>query len=274
MQPQSHIGEESLVNIVIFILIALVILLVVGWIGLQVQPRPFSIPPLMNSPVKTVPIPAGLPAPVERFLSATYGDQIPEVQTVVITARGRIRPFGIWLPARAVIIHNVGSDYRHYFEATFFGVPFLRVNEGYLDGKSFFESPMGSYYDDPNTNQGANLALWAEGAWFPSVWATDPRARWEAVDDHSARLLVPFENQTETFLVRFNPETDLLDTMEAMRFRSPGDKQKIRWVTSSSPDGSVAYATWMDDGKPWLALTVDRLAANLDVSEYIRARGK
>ncbi len=261
-------------KIVIYIVIALAALMVIGWAGLQVKPRPFTIPPLYNSPVRTIPIPAGLPAPVVRFLRANYGDQIPVVQTVVISGRGRIRPFGIWLPARAIIIHNVGSDYRHYFEATFFGIPFLRVNEGYIDGKSFFESPMGTYYDDPNTNQGANLALWAEAAWFPSVWATDPRARWEAVDDTTARLLVPFGSQTETITVRFDPQTDLLASMEAMRFRNPGDKEKIRWVTSSSPDGSVSYVTWMDDGTPWFAFTIDRLAANLDVNQYIRARGK
>src|SRR5512142_1552735 len=239
-QPESRACKDSHMKTILTILVALVVLIIVGWAGLQVKPRPFSIPPLLNSPVSTVPIPDGLPAPVQRFLSATYGDEIPVVQSVVIVGRGRIRPFGIWLPARAVIVHNVGSDYRHYFEATFFGIPFLRVNEGYVDGKSFFESPMGTYYDDPNTNQGANLALWAEAAWFPSVWATDARARWEAVDDHSARLLVPFEDQTESFLVRFNPETDLLDSMEAMRFRDPGDKEKIAWVTSSSPDGTIS----------------------------------
>lgn len=261
-------------KIVINIVVVLVALFVVGWAGLQVKPRPFTIPPLLNSPVRTIPVPPGLPAPVERFLHANYGDQIPVVQSVVISGRGRIRPFGIWLPARAIIVHNVGSDYRHYFEATFFGIPFLRVNEGYIDGKSFFESPMGTYYDDPNTNQGANLALWAEAAWFPSVWATDPRARWQAVDDNTALLLVPFEDQTETITVHFNPETGLVDTMEAMRFRSPGDKEKIRWVTSSSPDGTISYVRWMDQDGPWFEFTIDRLAANLDVSEYIHARGR
>jgi hypothetical protein len=94
------------------------------------------------------------------------------------------------------------------------------------------------------------------------------------VDDHTALLMVPFEGQTETITARFNPETDLLDSTEAMRFRSPGDKEKIRWVGTFSPDGSISYVSWMDQGGPWFAFTIDRLAANLDVSEYIRARGK
>lgn len=49
---------------------------------------------------------------------------------------------------------------------TIFGVPFLITQEGIIDGKSFFESPTGTFYDDPNTNQGANLALWVEGGWI------------------------------------------------------------------------------------------------------------
>lgn len=86
--------------------------------------------------------------------------------------------FGVWLPARFVFVHQAGENYRHYIEATFFGLPFLEVNEGYLDGESFFESPMGgTSYDDANTNQGANLALWAEAGWFPSVWLTDSRVK-------------------------------------------------------------------------------------------------
>lgn len=197
-------------HIFLIVLFAFVLLL---WLGLQIPPAPFTSPNLLAAGAKLIPLPANLPAPVERYYHTVYGEQIPVIETVVIAGRGRIRPFGVWLPARFVMVHNAGRDYRHYFEATFFGLPFLRVNEGYLDGQSFFESPMGTYYNDPNTNQGANLALWAEGGWFPGLWLTDPRAKWEAVDECTTLLRVPFENQTETFTVRFNPETGLVDLM-------------------------------------------------------------
>jgi len=52
---------------------------------------------------------------------------------------------------------------------------------------------MGTYSNDPNTNQGANLALWAEGGWFPSIWLTDTRVTWEGLDDNTALLRVPYE---------------------------------------------------------------------------------
>ena len=173
-------------------------------------------------------------------LPSVYGDEIPVTETAVFVGRGRIRPFGVWLPARFVFVHNAGRDYRHYIEATFFGLPFLKVNEGYLDGESFFESPMGTFHNDPNTNQGANLAVWAEAGWFPSIWLTDSRVRWEAVDENTALLFVPFEDQVENFVVRFNPQTGLIDTMEAMRYREAGEgKSKILWITRNEPGNTL-----------------------------------
>lgn len=252
-------------------------LIFILWLGLQIQPRPFTQPALTQGEIKTIPLAEGLPAPVERFYHAIYGDQIPVIESVVITGRGRMRPFGMWMPARFVIVHRAGYDYRHYFEVTFFGLPFLRINEGILNGKSFFESPMGTYYNDPNTNQAANLAVWAEAGWFPAVWVTDPRARWQAVDEDTAILFVPYENGEESFVVRFNPQTGLVDLMEAMRYKAKGDTRKVLWLTSETQvegQPQVSYATWLDQGQPWAAFTLEEIQFNLDVSEYIQARGK
>lgn len=251
-------------------------LMLVGWAGLQVRPKPFPLPELAQGETQMIPLPEGLPAPVERFYRLRYGDQVPVIETVLIAGRARIRPFGIWLPTRFVFVHNAGRDYRHYIEATFFGFPLLKVNEGYLDGKSFFESPMGACHDDPNTNQGANLALWAEGGWFPALWVTDPRVRWEPLDENTAILFVPFEEGEEHFIVRFNPQTGLVDLMEAMRYKNPGDQEKVLWITHevvSEGRPSISYATWLDAGKPWAAFTLEEMEFNRDVSESIRARG-
>jgi hypothetical protein len=125
---------------------------------------------------------------VERFYKTVYDDEIPVIETVVLKGRAQMAPFGMMMPARFVIIHNVGRDYRHYFELTWFGLPLMKVNESYVKGKSYFELPVATYENDPNINQGANLTLWAEAAWFPSLWVTDPRARWGAVGDlHAGR---------------------------------------------------------------------------------------
>jgi hypothetical protein len=261
----------------------IVVVLLVGWVGLKIKPRPFSPYAERTPALETVPLPDDLPAPVSRFYQTVYGDEIPLIETVVIQGRAVIKPFGPELPARFIFVHNAGKDYRHYIEATWFGLPILKVNEGYVDTKSFWEGPGDSIYDDASTNQAANLAIWAEAAWFPAIWVTDPRVRWEAVDDQTALMFVPYGDEDENFVMRFNPETGLLDTMEAMRYRDSGpEAKKILWITRNeagptlegSPLSAVGSATWLDQGQPWAIFTLEEVVYNVDVQEYIRQKGK
>lgn len=266
--------------IIVCILAALILL---GWLGLQIKPKSFFAHTERTPKLETISLPAGLPAPVERFYRTVYGENIPLIKTVVIKGRAAIRPFGVKLPARFLFVHNTGRDYRHYIEATWFGLPIMKVNERFLDGQSLFELPMvGTIDNDPSTNQAANLAVWAEAAWFPSIWITDPRVRWESVDDKTALLYIPFEDQEENFVMRFNPETGLLDSMEAMRFRDSGPKaKKILWITRNVEGekiegtklDAVGSATWLDQGIPWAVFTMEEVNYNVDVSEYIRQTG-
>lgn len=268
-----------------FVIVAgvLVVLFIVGWLGLQVRPKPFKPYTEQLPDLKFIPLLDDLPAPVERFYKTVYGDEIPLIETVVIRGHAVLSPFGVKLPARFLFVHDAGKAYRHYIEVTWFGIPLMKVNEGYLYGRSFFElSGTDQIENDPSTNQAANLAVWAEAAWFPSIWVTDPRVRWESVDKNSALLYVPFEDQEENFVVRFDPQTGLLDTMEAMRYRDAGPKaKKIQWITKTLPgeyiEGSklstVGSATWLDQGKPWAVFTLEEVKYNVNVSEYIRQRG-
>lgn len=270
-------------KIILIIVGTLAVLVFLIWLGLQIKPAPFAPHREGTQPLETIPLPAGLPAPVERFYKTVYGDEVPVIDTAVFKGRAWISPFGVKLPARFVFVHNAGKDYRHYIEATWFGLPILKVNEGYVDQKSFFESPMGNIHNDASTNQAANLAVWAEAGWFPSIWLRDERVRWEPVDDVTALLFVPFEDQEENFVVRFNPETGLIDTMEAMRYRDSGDQtRKILWITRTEPGktipgtklGAVGSATWLDQGKPWATFTLEEVNYNVDIGEYIRQRGQ
>ncbi len=270
-------------KISIIILCILVVLFFLGWLGLQIKPVPFPPYPEKTPPLETIPLPAGLPTPVERFYRTVYGNEIPVVETAVIKGRAVISPFGVKMPARFLFVHNAGQGYRHYIEATWFAIPIMKVNESYLDGESLFELPVGDPIDnDPSTNQAANLAVWAEAAWFPSIWLTDPRIRWEAVDANTALLFVPFEDQEENFVMRFNPETGLLDSMEAMRFRDSGpEAKKILWLTRNVEGkkiegtklDAVGTATWLDQGEPWAVFMLEEVHYNVDVGKYIRQKG-
>ncbi|MEF2279107.1 DUF6544 family protein [Deinococcus sp. YIM 134068] len=252
-------------------------------VGLRVRPAPFPAVTGNTVPPRTVPLPAGLPPPVERYFRVTYGERVPVVHSAVISGRAWLRPVpgGPTLPGRFRFIHEAGRNYRHYIEVTLFGWPVMRVHEVYLDGHSRMETPLGSNVDAPKVEQAANLALWAEAIWMPAVFLTDARVRWEAVTDDTARLVVPFGGDEERFTVRFDPQSGRPQTLEALRYKAADSPTKTRWLNDVLAWGDfggttlprVASVTWADDGRPWATFTVEDVVNNVDVRSSLRGRG-
>lgn len=256
----------------------LAVLLGAGWVGLQIPPAAFSPYSEGTGQAGTIDIPRGLPAPVERYVRTAMGDRVPRIASAVLTGRGRLRLSGVTFPTRLRFTHAAGHDYRHYIEATWFGYPLLRVTERYLDGHARLELPFGAVANEPKVDQGANLALWGEELfWLPSVLFTDRRVRWEAVDASTARLVVPFGADDDQFTVTFDAETGLLRRIEAPRYRSATDTEKISWWIE--PLGwqtfhglrlpSPVAVTWQDEGTPWLMMAVENVAYNVDVTSTL-----
>lgn len=268
---------------IILAVLAAVSLLV--WIGAKIQFAPFKSFPQASREIETIPLPEGLPAPVERFYRAIYGDQIPVIESVVLTGKATMRPMPIPVsfPARFRFTHIAGQSYRHYIEMGLFGLPLFKVNERYVDGKSLMQIPgIGTVDNDPNTNQAANLGLWAESVWFPAIFLTDPRVEWRPMDDQTAQLIVPFEDTQETFVVRFDPKTSLITYFESMRYKNAESTTKTLWINENRAwtdiDGQLMSKTgaviWMDDGKPWAIFSIENAVYNVDVEEYILQQGE
>jgi hypothetical protein len=183
--------------------------------------------------------------------------------------------------ARFRFTHIAGQDYRHYIEVVSFGRPVLKVNEYYLNGKARMELPTGTIENEPKVDMAANLGLWAESVWLPSIFLTDPRVRWEGIDKNTARLVVPFSAEEDSLTVRFDNETGLILSLEGNRYREATSEKKIPWRNEPLDwdefNGilipSPAAVTWTDQNEPWAVFVVEELVYNVDVTEYIRASG-
>ncbi|HEX6887363.1 MAG TPA: DUF6544 family protein [Candidatus Nanopelagicales bacterium] len=252
--------------------------------GASIQPAAFPDLPVPSAPpADTLALPGGLPAPVARWIRGIHGHELPIITSVVVTGRGRINPFGVWLPARFRFVHDAGYGYRHYIEATLFGRSVLAVNERYVDGHALMEVPILGDDSGPKVVQAANLGMWAElAAAAPSVLVTDSRVAWRPIDDDTATLLVPtHDGDRDSFTARFDPTTGCLASLETWRWRSSNEPAKVLWIATTEPGPhvgpyrlpSVGTATWADKGEPWARFVTEDLRYNLDVSAYLRSRG-
>lgn len=99
---------------------------------------------------------------------------------------------------------------------------------------------IGQVNNQPKANRAAIQGYWSEVlAWVPSIALTDPRVRWEAVDDTTVRLYLPGLDDAEAFTVRFAADTGLISQIETMRYQNEDNAERWHWFNRILRWGTV-----------------------------------
>jgi hypothetical protein len=258
------------------LLSGLILLGLIALQGLRTPAAPLAAFPAQTPALTSVPVPRDLPAPVARYYETIAGADVPLVETAVFTGHGTLRFSGITFPTRVRMAHTVGQDYRQLFEATYYGRPLMAADERIIDGHAVLETPVGRVENDPGTDSASNLALWAFALMAPSAYVQDGRVRWEALDENSARLVVPSGDGEDSFTVTFDPATGLVQHMDALRYVD-AEQGKKPWRVVPGAWQEVAgmliptrlEVIWLEEGTPWLTAEIEDVAYNVPVADYL-----
>ena len=250
-----------------------------GWLGLRVKPAPFPPHPERTPELSTAELPSVLPEPVRRHFRATLGRQVPKIETAVVWGRAHFKVGALWTRMRFKSYNVAGREFRRDMEITWFGVPVLRGSDAYLGGEGSLKITglLNTSSGGGNFDQGQNLAMWAEAPFTtPSVLVLDPRACWEPIDAHTARLVVPFGEQEEALSAEFDPESGLMRRMSGMRYRNH-EQTKTPWRGELSDWRTLHgikvphrnMAIWEDQGEPYGIFEIEGAEYNVGDSGKI-----
>ncbi len=270
---------SNIYTVIIVVIVFIIVLLSIGWVGFQIEPDSFPPHPDKTQDAGTVELPPDLPEPVLRYSEMAVGSHVPVIKSAVVWGKAKLRINGIWMPVRFKTYYLPGQAFYRFMEVIWFGRPILKGHDTYINGEGAMkiEGILNMRETGEKINQAQNLALWGEVVFTPSVFVTDDRASWEAVDEVTARLVVPLGEQKDRLLFKFDPKTNLITHVSARRYRSQEETKTLwlieitDWRTFHSVKIPVRFAvTWEDEGSPWSYWTVEGVEYNVDITEMIK----
>jgi hypothetical protein len=104
---------------------------------------------------------------------------------------------------------------------------------------------------------------------------TDPRIRWEAIDETSARLVFPLGDQQDELIFHFDPASGLVTRTSALRSQGNGGKaawyaETVAWQTVNGIKvPKRVEVVWEAQGQPWSIWDFEGIAWNVDVTEVL-----
>ena len=196
----------------------------------------------------------GLPAPVQRYFRAALTDGQRMIAAVSIQHAGTFNMSETgedWKPFTSnqrVITRRPGFDW----EARIAMAPGLDalVHDSYIGGEGILHASLFGLFSivnmrgTPEVAQGELMRFLAESAWYPTALLPDQGARWEAVDDSSARVTIEDGGLSLTMLFRFGADGLITSALAEDRMRTVGTaavptEWEGRWSSYERRDGMM-----------------------------------
>ena len=196
----------------------------------------------------------GLPAPVQRYFRAALTDGQRMIAAVSMQHAGTFNMSETgedWKPFTSnqrVITRRPGFDW----EARIAMAPGLDalVHDSYIGGEGILHASLFGLFSivnmrgTPEVAQGELMRFLAESAWYPTALLPDQGARWEAVDDSSARVTIEDGGLSLTMLFRFGTDGLITSALAEDRMRTVGTSAvptewEGRWSSYERRDGMM-----------------------------------
>lgn len=270
---------SSILAIAIILVVIIAILMIIVWLGFQIEPKSFSPHPEKTNDAGTVDVSPEVPEPVKRYYEAAAGSMVPVIKSAVVWGKAKFRINGIWMPVRFKAYYLPGQAFIRYLEVTWFGKTVLKVRDSYMNGEGVLkiEGLLNKRETGEKIDQGQNLALWGESVFMPSVFFTNTSACWEIVDDKTVRLVIPYGQQNDSLDFKFDRKSGLISQICAMRYKGQNEEKTpwridiTEWMTSHYVKiPSRSSVTWEDEGSPWSYWTVEVVEYNVEISEMLK----
>jgi hypothetical protein len=219
----------SILEIGIGAFVAYLIIFRIGFFFKPAEHKP-ELEPI--DPPEMIALPDSLPAPVRHYLQMNFGDEVPLPSTAVAWGLGKRigRSFGrlgpLWMPSHWALYLVPGKEFVYRLTVTWFGRRMLQGGDELRQGYGRFIMNK-DRLENANINKSEWIMLWMYTIMAaPTAILADPRNTWEAIDDESARLSVPYMDGSRwEFTLLFDSQTGQLTGVDTLRVTSRDGKE-------------------------------------------------
>ncbi|MFB0545508.1 MAG: DUF6544 family protein, partial [Anaerolineae bacterium] len=179
----------------------------------------------------------------------------------------------LWLPLVWKEYFIPGRTFVWEAELKWFGFTILRGKDEFVGGKGRMVIG-GQVAEGEGFDQADNQRIWHESFWMPAALAEDSRVRWEAVDDTTVKMFIPYKDGEDELRLKFDPQTHLLTDLFSKRYSSDDQEMRPYWETYRDyrEFNGVLVPTSLGaayDEDFYVYLTVDGIVYNVDVSHKL-----